>query len=89
MSEHTVSDYVLEVHFGEDEPPLRIALPGRTADDAELRRRTLLTEIEHALEIEAPLIWSDSTDEHPQAGVPIDPTRVTQVDLVAPFPGEL
>ncbi len=82
-------DYVLQVNFREDEPPLRIPLTGVTADEAELRRRSLLTEIEHAIEIEAPVMYSESTDADPRAGVAIDPFRVTGVDLVAPFPDQV
>jgi hypothetical protein len=77
-----MADYVLEVHDGEDEPPLRIELNGYSADDAETERRALATEIDHAVEIEAPLIYSGTTGSDPDSGVPIDPTRVTSVDLL-------
>jgi hypothetical protein len=76
--------YQLEVHFGDDEPTIRIELPDYSADDAEIARQTLLRDVEHALQIEAPLIYSAATDDDPQAGEPIDPTRVTSVDLVEP-----
>lgn len=89
MTEHSVSDYVLQVHYGEQDPPVRIPLRGVTADDAEVRRQALVTELEHAREIEAPLVYSDATVAAPEAGVPLDPTRVTGVDLVAPFPDEV
>jgi hypothetical protein len=76
--------YALEVHFGDDEPTVRIQLPGHDADDAEVARQTLLRDVEHALQIEAPLIYSAATEDDPQAGQPIDPTKVTSVDLVEP-----
>jgi hypothetical protein len=76
--------YQLEVHFGDDEPTVRIELPGHSPDDAEVARQTLLHDIEHALQIEAPLIYSGATEDDPQAGKPIDPTKVTSVDLVEP-----
>jgi hypothetical protein len=76
--------YVLEVHFGDDEPTVRIELPGYDADEAEVARQTLLRDVEHALQIEAPLIYSAATDDDRQAGEPIDPTKVTSVDLVEP-----
>jgi hypothetical protein len=79
-----VTDYVLQVNYGDGEPPTRVALPGCSADDAEVARQTLLREIEHALSIEAPLIYSGATDDEPETGAPIDPTRVTSVDLVDP-----
>jgi hypothetical protein len=76
--------YVLEVRYGADESPVRIGLPGHDADAAEVKRQALVTEIEHALEIDAPLIYSDATADDQQAGVAIDPGRVTSVDLVEP-----
>lgn len=76
--------YVLEVHFGDDEPTVRVRLPGRTADEAELARQTLQRSIEHALQVEAPLVYAEATDADPQAGEPIDPTKVTSVDLIEP-----
>ena len=79
-----MTDYVLHVNYGDDEPPTQVPLPGCTADDAEVARQSLLREIEHALAIEAPLIYSGATDDDPETGVPIDPTRVTSVDLVDP-----
>lgn len=80
MSHH----YELEVHFGDDEPTVRVALPGYSADDAEVARQTLLRDVEHALQIEAPLIYAEATDDDSQAGPAIDPTKVTSVDLVEP-----
>jgi hypothetical protein len=76
--------YQLEVHFGDDEPTVRIELPGYDADAAEVARQSLLREVEHALQIEAPLIYAAATDDDPQAGEAIDPTKVTSVDLVDP-----
>jgi hypothetical protein len=76
--------YVLEIRYGADEAPVRIELPGYDADAAELKRQTLATEIAHAVEIEAPLIYSDATADDQQAGVAIDPARVTSVDLLDP-----
>lgn len=79
-----MSHYVLEVRYGADEPPVRIELAGYDADAAELKRQELVTEIEHAVDIEAPVIYSDATDDAREAGVAIDPVRVTSVDLVEP-----
>ena len=78
------SHYALEVHFGDDEPTVQVELPGYSADDAEIARQSLLRDVEHALQIEVPLIYSAATEDDPQAGQPIDPTKVTSVDLVEP-----
>ena len=77
-----MSDYALEVHYGDGEPPVRIELPGCRAEDAETARESLIQEIEHAVEIDAPLMYWAPTDSDPKAGVPIDPAKVTSVDLI-------
>ena len=77
-----MSDYALEVHYGDGEPPVRIELPGYRAKDAETARESLIQEIEHAVEIEAPLMYWTPTDSDSEAGAPIDPAKVTSVDLI-------
>jgi hypothetical protein len=75
-----MTDYALEVQYGDGEPPIRIELPGYRAEDAETAREALIQEIEHALEIEAPLMnWAPADD---QAVAYINPARVTGVDLI-------
>lgn len=75
-----MSNYALEVHYGDGEPPVRIELPGYPAAEAEIAREALIQEIEHAVEIEAPLMsWAPSDAAEP---VSIDPVKVTSVDLV-------
>jgi hypothetical protein len=75
-----MTDYALEVQYGDGEPPIRIELPGYRAGDAETAREALVQEIEHALEIEAPLMnWAPADD---QAVAYINPARVTGVDLI-------
>jgi hypothetical protein len=74
-----MSDYVLEVHYGEGADPIRIALHGCTPEEAEVARQDLAQEIEHAVEIEAPMMYSDLATD-----IAIDPARVTRVDLVEP-----
>ena len=79
-----MSDYALEVRYGDGEPSIRIELPGYRAGDAETAREALIQEIEHAVEIEAPLMnWAPSDE---QAVALIDPARVTSVDLVEAGP---
>ncbi|MDT4932749.1 MAG: hypothetical protein QOK11_641 [Pseudonocardiales bacterium] len=80
-----MSHYVLEVHYGDGEAPVRIELPGYTPEQAETERQALATEIEHALEIEAPVMYyAKGRSSGPDGGVAIDPNRVTSVDLVSP-----
>ena len=78
-----MSDYALEVHYGDGEPPVRIELPGCPAGEAETARESLIQEIEHAVEIEAPLMTWAPANADPEAGAQIDPARVTSVDLIA------
>ncbi len=80
-----MGDYVLQVNYREDEEPLRITLHGCSPDDAEVAHQALETEIEHARAMNAPVLFSGvATGDDPDAGVPIDPARVTGVDLVEP-----
>ena len=73
--------YALVVHYV-DEDPVRIALGELSPDDAENARQSLVKEVEEANELHAPLIFSAATAEHREAGTPIDPKRVTSIDLV-------
>jgi hypothetical protein len=75
-----MSDYALEVKYGDGEPAIRIELPGYRVDDAETAREALIQEIEHAVEIEAPLMYWAPADS--EAAATIDPAKVTSVDLV-------
>jgi len=77
-----MSEYVIVVHYGEDEPSVRVPVATRDPGEAEAKRQGLVTEVDHALEMDAPLVYSDATSEHPNAGVPLDPRRVTSIDLV-------
>ncbi len=78
-----MSGYALEVHFGDGEPPTRIELPGCTAEEAEIARESLIQEIEHAVEIEAPMMTWAPANADPAAGAEIAPARATTVDLIA------
>jgi len=77
-----MTDYALQVHYGDGEPPTRIELPGYRAEDAETARESLIQEIEHAVEIEAPLMSWAPADSDPEAGASINPATVTSVDLI-------
>jgi hypothetical protein len=77
-----MSDYVLEVHYGEDDEPVRVPLVDCDPDDAEVERQALVSRIEHAHDINAPEIFA--TDTPPGSDIAIDPARVTSVDLVEP-----
>jgi hypothetical protein len=76
-----VSRYLILVHYGEDEPPVEVPVPD-DPDEAEAHRQALVKEVDHALEMDAPVIYSDATGDDPRAGVPIDPRRVTTIELV-------
>lgn len=74
------SSYALDVHYREDEPPVRVPLPDCTPEEAETERQALLTRVEHAVDISAPEIFA--RDEAPGNDVPIEPARVTSIDLI-------
>lgn len=77
-----MSDYTLQVNYHEDEEPLLIPLHGYSPGDAETAHQALETEIEHAKAMNAPIVYSRATDEDPNAGVPIDPARVSGINLI-------
>jgi hypothetical protein len=77
-----MSGYAVVVQFGDGEPPTRIELPGYGAADAETARESLAHEIEHALQIDAPLMHWAPTASDAQTRVSIDPVKVTGVDLI-------
>jgi hypothetical protein len=79
-----MDSYLLQVNYGEDEAPVQIALRDCSADDAETERQALARQIEHAIDLDAPLIYTSARTSDPDAKTSIDPTRVTSVDLVAP-----
>ncbi len=79
-----MGDYVLQVNYHEDDEPLLIPLDGYSPGDAEVAHQALETEIEHAKTLHAPVVFSRATDDDPDAGVPIDPARVTGINLIAP-----
>lgn len=81
-----MSDYVLEVRYGEDNEPVQVRLNGFNPDDAEIARQSLVTQVEHAVTIEAPEIRPDLGELDPD--VTIEPARVTSVDLVEPTVGD-
>lgn len=88
MSEATINDgtapsgkYVILVRYAEGEPPVHVPVPTDDPGEAEARRQALVTEVDHALELDAPLLYSDATGDDPVAGVPIDPKRVTSIEL--------
>jgi hypothetical protein len=75
--------YLLQVNYGEDETPVRIALRDCTPDDAEAERQALVKQIEHAIDLTAPLIYTSAHTPDPDAKISIDQGRVTGVDLDA------
>lgn len=77
-----MSDYVLEIRYGEDEPPVQVELSSCTPEEAEDKRRALVEEFEHAIEMHAPPLSLHDIDADLPAGVHVDPARVTDVLLV-------
>lgn len=77
-----MSDYALEVKYGDGEPTVRIELPGCPVEEAATARESLIQEIEHAVEIEAPLMTWAPDNADPESGAEINPARVTSVDLI-------
>lgn len=80
---HRMGDYLLQVNYHEGDEPVLIPLSGYGPDEAETAHQALETEIEHAKTMHAPVVYSRSTVEEPTAGVPIDPSRVTGINLIA------
>jgi hypothetical protein len=79
-----MGDYVLRVRYDDEiaaEIPLRDCDPG----DAETERQALAKEIEHAVELDAPLVYTSARAADPDKKVSIDPARATSVDLVDPL----
>lgn len=77
-----MTDYVLLVRYGDAEAPVRVELPECTPGDAETARQALLREVEHAVEIEAPSMYTTASQAATDARITIDPHRVTSIDLV-------
>jgi hypothetical protein len=80
----TMSDYVLQVNYHQGEEPVRITLHDHSPNEAEIAHQAIETEIEHAKQLHAPVIFSGGIDGDPTSGVPIEPARVTGVDLLEP-----
>ncbi|MDT4938528.1 MAG: hypothetical protein QOG80_2199 [Pseudonocardiales bacterium] len=75
-------DYVIEVQYSDGEPPLRIPLAGYEPDDAELERQYIAHEIEHAREIESPLMLTELRSGPLEEHLAIPVVGVTSVDLL-------
>jgi hypothetical protein len=75
-------DYEIEVRYGNGEPPLSIPLVGYEPEDAELEREEIAEEIDHAREIESPLVLTElrSGPLDQEIAIPVD--GVISVDLV-------
>jgi hypothetical protein len=76
-----MGNYLLRVHYADRDEPIVIKLSDCGPAEAEVERQALAKQIEHAAEIEAPLLYPDSPDGAGSA-TPLDPARVTRVDLV-------
>ena len=79
-----MGDYVLQVNYQAGEEPLLIDLHDYSPGDAETAHQKLESDIEHAKTMHAPVVFSRSTADHPEDGVPIDPARVSGINLIDP-----
>jgi hypothetical protein len=76
-----MGSYLLRIHYADRDEPIVIKLSDCGPAEAEVERQALAKQIERAAEIEAPLLYPDSPDGVGSA-IPLDPARVTAVDLV-------
>ena len=73
---------MLEIRFGDGEQTVLVPLPGCTPEQAETKRDAVAQELEHAVEISAPLVSLHDIDPDLPEGIAVDPSRVVEVDLV-------
>jgi len=73
--------YLLQIHHVDRHEPITIKLSDCGPAEAEVERQALAKQIEHAAEIEAPLLYPQGPDGA-GAAIPLDPAGVTAVDLV-------
>lgn len=76
-----MSDYLLEIRYGETDAPVQLRLAGCTPEEAENKRQAIVRELEHALSMHAVPVALHDLDSDLPAGVTVDPGRVTDVEL--------
>lgn len=77
-------DYVLQISYGEDDPPVHVPLTDISPDDAETKRQALTHALQNGVDMHAPPVSLDALDADLPAGIVVDPTRVTDVALIDP-----
>jgi hypothetical protein len=77
-----VSDYVLEIRYGQGEPPVQARLSGCTPEEAESKRQAVARHLDHAIEMHSPPISLHDIDADLPEDVEVDPTRVVDVALI-------
>lgn len=82
-----MSEYVLQIKYGEDEAAVRVPLSGCSPDKAEVKRQALVHALQSGVDLHAPPVSLHALDADLPADVTVDPTRVTDVALLAPDEG--
>lgn len=78
-----MGEYLLQIHHAEHDEPIVIKLSDCGPAEAEIERQALAKQIEHAAEIDVPLLYpSPGGDGPPDSAISLDPAKVTRVDLV-------
>jgi hypothetical protein len=79
-----MADYVIEVHYGNGTPTLRIPLENVTPDQAEADLQTVREEISHARELGAPYVIRELSVGPLSEHIEVDVEGAVSVDLVDP-----
>lgn len=77
-----MAGYEIVIHLRDSAEPTRIPMPGVPEDEAEADRRALIYDLEEARSAEVPIVAVRTRSGFPQEPVPLDPHRVTEVDLI-------
>ncbi len=84
-----VADYEIVIHLRDSAEPLRIPLPGVSEHDAEAEREALIYDLDQARLAEVPLLAVQTRSGFPRDPLPLDPHRITEIDLIEmPAPDE-
>jgi hypothetical protein len=77
-----MSDYVLQITYGDDEPAVHVPLRGCSPEDAETKRQALVHALQNGVDMHAPPVSLHDLDADLPEGIEVDPGRVTDVALV-------
>ena len=77
-----VADYEIVIHLRDSAEPLRVPLPGVSEHDAEAEREALIYDLDEARLAEVPLLAVQTKKGFPRDPLPLDPHRITEIDLI-------